>query len=425
MDDASGRQDSRGRLLGRARLMNIFGRLPQVTVRPLVDGLRRIYVSVFRGSYPETLKQRLAVVVSNLILHVHPTRVYRRSLSPTYSFGLGLISFYLFVILWVTGVFLMFYYEPSIGAAYGRIQDLNGVVPFGRVMRNLHRWGGEAMVVFVVLHMCRVFYTAAYKPPREFNWVMGVFLLILTLALSFTGYLLPWDQLSYWAITVGTSIVNYAPLVGATIRDLLLGGHFVGSEALLRFYTLHVIALPSLGVVLINYHIWRVIKDGGLAHSDAEGGVAKAPGGGAETVVHTFPLVVYLELIVLLLLTAVLLVVSVLWNAPLEQLANPQHPNNPSRAPWYFLGLQELVSYSAFWGGVVIPTALTLFLFVLPYVDHKPVGVGVWFARPRLAMNVLWTIILAGLVITIVIGMYCRGPNWAFYWPWQPWPGPD
>jgi quinol-cytochrome oxidoreductase complex cytochrome b subunit len=397
--------------------MNAFQKKPWVILRSIQESPLRFYRSIFRKNYPVTLQHRLAVVVNNLILHVHPTRVYSRSISPTCTLGLGLITFYLFVIEWVTGVFLMFYYEPSTGAAYSRIQDLDSVVTFGRVMRNIHRWGAEAMVVTVALHMCRVFYTGAYKPPREFNWVLGVTLLILTLALSFTGYLLPWDQLSFWAVTVGTNIVSYAPVLGPKVRFLLLGGDSVGSEALLRFYTLHVVAIPTVTALIINYHVWRVFKDGGLARS---------PGAQrTDTVVHTFPLVVYIELLVFVVLMAGLIVASLLFDAPLEEEANPFRPNNPSKAPWYFLGLQELVSYSAFWGGVVVPTVLTLFLLLLPYIDRRPDGVGVWFARERMGMNILWSLILVGIVVTTVIGVYWRGPNWDFYWPWQSWPGPD
>jgi quinol-cytochrome oxidoreductase complex cytochrome b subunit len=153
-------------------------------------------------------------------------------------------------------------------------------------------------------------------------------------------------------------------------------------------------------------------------------GAAAAPSERADGVVETFPTVVYIEVLVLLVVTAALLAVSILVDAPLEEEANPLYPNNPAKAPWYFLGLQELVSYSAFWGGVVIPAALTLFLLVLPYVDRKPNGVGVWFARERRGMIILWSLILAGIVVTTLIGVYCRGPNWKFYWPWQPWPGP-
>lgn len=389
---------------------------------------RRFYRSIFRGSYPASLRQQLAAVVNNLILHVHPTRVFRRSLRPETTLGLGLICFYLFIIEWVTGVYLMFYYEPSTGAAYGRILDLDYVITFGRLMRNLHRWAAEAMVVAVVLHMCRVFYTGAYKPPREFNWILGVVLLLLTLALSFTGYLLPWDQLSFWAVTVGTNIVSYAPVLGPRLRFVLLGGESVGSDALLRFYTLHVLAVPALAALIINYHIWRVVKDGGLAHPlqrHAGGEEKTAPAQRTDPVVPTFPLVVYAELLVFVVLMAGLVAASLLFDAPLEEEANPLRPSNPSKAPWYFLGLQELVSYSAFWGGVMVPTVLTLFLLFLPYLDRKAGGEGVWFARERMGMIIVWTVILAGIVVTTSIGVFLRGPNWSFYWPWQGWPGPQ
>jgi quinol-cytochrome oxidoreductase complex cytochrome b subunit len=321
----------------------------------------------------------------------------------------------------------MFYYEPSTGAAYGRILDLNYTITFGRVMRNLHRWAAEAMVVAVALHMCRVFYTGAYKPPREFNWVLGVSLLVLTLALSFTGYLLPWDQLSFWAVTVGTNIVSYAPVLGAKLRFILLGGDTVGSDALLRFYTLHVIAVPAITALVINYHIWRVIKDGGLAHPSENRGADGEPVAQpqkSDGVITTFPQVVYLELLVFLILTAGLIAASLVFNAPLEEEANPLTPSNPSKAPWYFLGLQELVGYSAFWGGVGVPTLLMIFLLALPYADRRPAGVGVWFARERAAMIVLWTVILTGILVTTALGIYFRGPNWNFYWPWENWPGP-
>ncbi len=400
--------------------MNRLKEMVNRVLRGLREAPFSLYRSIFRGNYPQTLKQQLAAVVNNLVLHVHPSRVFRRSIKPTTTFGLGLICFYLFIIEWVTGVYLMFYYEPSTGAAYARILDLDYAVTFGRLMRNVHRWAAEAMVVAVALHMCRVFYTGAYKPPREFNWVLGVTLLVLTLALSFTGYLLPWDQLSFWAITVGTNIVNYAPGLGPKLRFLLLGGDSVGSEALLRFYTLHVIAIPAVAALVINYHIWRVIKDGGLAHPLEQTPEAQR----MDPVVPTFPAVVYSELFVFVLLMAGLVAASLLFNAPLEEEANPLRPSNPSKAPWYFLGLQELVSYSAFWGGVMTPALLTLYLLGLPYFDRRVDGVGVWFARPRMGMIILWTAILIAIVALTAIGVFFRGPNWNFYWPWEGWPGP-
>jgi quinol-cytochrome oxidoreductase complex cytochrome b subunit len=207
-------------------------------------------------------------MTSNLFFHLHPVKISRASLRPTYSFGLGVISIILFGFLAVSGTLLMFYYVPSIERAYTNIVELQTEISFGQLMRNAHRWAAHLMVVAVVLHMLRVFYTGAYKPPREFNWVVGVVLLILTLGASFTGYLLPWDQLSYWAITVGTNIAGYTPVLGPQVQALLLGGPEVGQDALTRFYALHVMGVPGLMLAVMSLHLWRVRKDGGLAASD-------------------------------------------------------------------------------------------------------------------------------------------------------------
>ncbi len=230
----------------------------------------RVWRSIVRHGYPDTPLDRSLAVFSNFFLHVQPVKVHRHTLRATYTFGLGLIAFYLFVVLVVTGTFLMFYYVPSVDRAYADMKDLEFVVSFGLVLRNLHRWTAHGMVAVVFLHMCRVFYTGAYKPPREFNWVIGVLLLVVTFLLSFTGYLLPWDQLAFWAITVGTSIAGYMPLVGNRVRYFLLGGNQVGQNALLRFYVLHVMLLPIVATVLVGIHFWRIRKDGGLSKPAAE-----------------------------------------------------------------------------------------------------------------------------------------------------------
>jgi quinol-cytochrome oxidoreductase complex cytochrome b subunit len=208
-------------------------------------------------------------MTSNIFLHLHPVKVNRASLKWSYSFGLGILSVILFGILVWTGVLLMFYYVPSVERAYVTMKAIQLSVPLGQFTRNMHRWSAHAMVLVVILHMARVFYTGAYKPPREFNWIIGVSLLLFTLGASFTGYLLPWDQLAYWAITVGTNIAGYAPLAGPAARQLLLGGSEVGQNALIRFYALHVAILPTLMTLVISLHFWRVRKDGGLAASEA------------------------------------------------------------------------------------------------------------------------------------------------------------
>lgn len=217
--------------------------------------------SMIRNPDRVTTRDRAAGHWSNFFLHIYPVKIRRKELYFRYSWYLGVISLTLFVSLVVSGIYLMFVYVPSPTTAYGDIQYLQTQVAFGQYIRNVHRWSAHLMVIAVAAHMARVFYRGAYKSPREFNWVIGVVLLVLTLLFSFTGYLLPWDQLAYWAVTVGTSMAAYVPLIGGWVSDMLLGGSQVGSATLLRFYVLHVALLPTLVVVLIAVHLWRWRKD--------------------------------------------------------------------------------------------------------------------------------------------------------------------
>lgn len=228
----------------------------------------RVWKSFFRHGWPDNPLDRSLVMTTNVFFHLHPVKVNLKSLRWTYSLGLGVISTILFLELAVTGILLMFNYVPTVERAYGHMTNLQTLVPFGQLLRNMHRWGAHLMVITVVLHMVRVFYTGAYKPPRQFNWVIGVVLLLLTLGASFTGYLLPWDQLAFWAITVGTSVASYAPGLGPTLKALLLGGPEVGQESLTRFYALHIMIIPAGIALLLSVHLWRVRKDGGLAANE-------------------------------------------------------------------------------------------------------------------------------------------------------------
>jgi menaquinol-cytochrome c reductase cytochrome b subunit len=225
--------------------------------------------SIFRVSDRHTRRDRAAAHWASFFLHLYPVKVHREEIHFRYSWYLGVTSVTLFASLIVSGVYLMFFYLPSPTSAYGDIQVLQTQVGFGQFMRNVHRWSAHLMVVAVIAHMARVFYRGAYKQPREFNWVIGVVLLLMTLLLSFTGYLLPWDQLAYWAITVGTSLAAFVPLIGDEVSRVLLGGSQVSSATLLRFYVLHVALLPTLVVLLVALHLWRWRKDSTL---DAEGG---------------------------------------------------------------------------------------------------------------------------------------------------------
>jgi len=224
----------------------------------------RVWRSIFRRGPARTNRSRSLAIFGNLFLHVLPVKVREKSLRVRATYYLGSVCFFLFLILTATGILLMFYYHPAVPQAYRDMKDLRFVVSSGVFLRNLHRLAGHAMVVAVFWHMFHVFFRGGYKPPHEFNWVVGVGLLLLTLFLSYTGYLLPWDQLAFWAITVGTNIISYMPILGRPMRFLLLGGNIIGENALLRFYVLHCVVLPAVAVILIGVHLWRVQKDGGL-----------------------------------------------------------------------------------------------------------------------------------------------------------------
>src|SRR6201982_2674139 len=244
----------------------------------------QIWKSVFRHPMPVDRRNRIVVMLTNFFLHLHPVSIKKQGIALSYTWCMGGVTFFLFLVETVTGVLLMFYYRPTLEWAYNDILALRDVYSLG-IMREIHRWGAHAMVITVWLHMYRVFLTGSYKPPREFNWVIGVILLLLTLLLSFTGYLLPWDQLAIWAITVGSNMARATPFAGnegpgaallklgdiafvnnqSDARFVLLGGRFVGEAALLRFYVLHCVGLPLVAGFLMAIHFWRIRRDGGIS----------------------------------------------------------------------------------------------------------------------------------------------------------------
>ena len=221
--------------------------------------------SLVRQPYPTTSRTRALAVMNNVFLHLHPVRVKRHAVRYTYTFCLGGVSFFLFLVLTVTGLYLMFFYIPSVDRAYQDIIAIENSVAFGSLVRNMHRWGAHLMVLTVFLHMMRVFYHGAYKPPREWNWAVGTFLLFCTLWLSFTGYLLPWDQIAFWAVTVGSQMAAYAPLVPTESAFVVFGGIEVTEGTLIRFYVYHVIAFPLITAIFLTIHFWRIRKDGGIS----------------------------------------------------------------------------------------------------------------------------------------------------------------
>jgi quinol-cytochrome oxidoreductase complex cytochrome b subunit len=410
--------------------------------------------SAFRHPQTDTPRGRALQSFSNVFLHVYPVKIPKRVLRLRYSFRLGFIATVLFGILLVTGVYLMFVYTPSVGSAYGDMQHLKTSVGFGQLIRNVHRWAAHLMVLVVGLHFVRVFYAGAYKKPREFNWVIGVMLLLITLAFSFTGYLLPWDQLAYWAVTVGTNLVHYVPVFGGTLQNLLIGGQQVGQNTLLRFYALHVAVLPILLVLLLTVHIWRVRKDGFAverSHAGAFGEEATerpepAPAaqpmasaapelyGGrvrllgvvdresvteadrpVDDTVFSWPHLMVRHVVVALGTAALALLLAVSFSAPLRGLANPNLTPEPAKAPWYFAGLQELLSrFDPLVAGILIPAGAVLVFVLLPYIDRNPDT----RARGRKVAIALFSLLLAIAVTLTVIGTFFRGPGWKFIAPW-------
>lgn len=417
---------------------------------------RRIMETALRSGNPETDRTRSTFVFGNVFLHLHSVRTHRWSLRWSTTMGLGLMTTAAFLITLVTGVLLMFYYKPYPDVAYQSIKDIHFVVPTGRFMRNIHRWAANVMVIGVILHMARAFYTAAYRKPREFNWLIGMGLLAITLGLSFTGYLLPWDQLAYWAITIGANIAQSPREVtdalsiteyfdpGGFQRSLLLGSEIVGEEALIRFYLLHVMILPLALLALMSVHFWRIRKDGGLVRpADADQrlepskgavypvftqapektyqlaaivkGRTSAVGRGPENTVPSMPHLFYAELGVLMLTTLICVALSMFSDAPLKELANPSVPENPAKAPWYFLGLQELVAFSAFMGGIGVPSIVLAGLGLIPYLDRETEGTGEWFGGPG-GWALVKRAMLVGFGASILIEAFVIHYGWIREW---------
>ncbi len=415
---------------------------------------------------PRSDREAGDAIVSNFLLHALPSKVFKPSLDWSYSFWLGTVSAALFLLLIVSGLPLLFLYVPSVERAYQSVKDIEYVVTYGWWIRAVHRIGAHLMVIGVALHLVRVFLTGAYKngvgqgQRREWNWVIGVVMLLVTLFLSFTGYLLPWDQLAFWAVTVGTNIASSVPVVGPKIRELLIGGRAIEQATLIRFYVLHVIMLPLGLGVLFGYHMWRVRKDGGLARADralldkpaatpvtptktytllgvtrgtaptVRASSLEAP----DTTVNAVPDAMRRTLIVTLATFALVSILASAIQSPLEEPANPLVTPNPAKAPWYFLWLQEIVTITtvriggftlngAFIGGVVLPGLLVALMTVWPWLDRSPASVTArWLPRERRTQNLVFLLIALSIMVFMVIGMFMRGPSWGFYWPWEAWP---
>lgn len=348
---------------------------------PIPTLIRRLQERLMPKQLPVDSRGRMRMVLDTLVFHIHPPKVPARTLKWTFTWGLGGMSAVLFGVLGITGLLLEMNYTPSPPQAYLDIINLRTNVWFGSLIRNTHHWAGNFMVVVAVLHMLRVFFTGAHRSPRELNWLIGMAMLLLVLAANFTGYLLPWDQLAFWAITVGTGVIEYVPIVGPFLSRLLLGGPEVGKQTLLAFYSMHISFIPIALVFLMSLHFWKVRKDGGglvipkSVEEDAVGNLEK---------VTTIPYLVRRELVLAVTGILILFIWSSLLSAPLEEIANPTVSPNPAKAPWYFMGLQELLlHFHPLVGAIIIPGLGLAAFALLPFYDLDTNSTGVYFRSRR------------------------------------------
>ncbi len=330
----------------------------------------------FVDSVVQTERQRRQSRRGSLVFHLHPPTLPQRTLRLSLTWGLGGMGLVLVLLLALTGTLLLFVYEPFPGSAYISIHTLQDEVLFGQLVRNIHHWSANLLVIVSLLHLLRVFFTGGFYAPRQFNWLIGLGLFGLVLAANFTGYLLPWDQLSYWAITICTGMIEYLPWLGPGLQKWVRGGAEIGPRTLLIFFTVHTALIPVLLVVAMPFHFWRVRKAGGVV-------VPPPPEGSEEerpARVPSVPHLVLRELVLGLLLIAFVLLIAVLFNAPLAGEANPGMSPDPAKAPWYFLGIQELLfHFHPLFAVLVIPLALVLGLLLIPYLRYAETAPGTWF----------------------------------------------
>ena len=332
------------------------------------------------------MQQNYRSLFNSLLLHFRPRTVPERTLRLTLTWGLGGMAAVLVFLLFGTGLLLKFVYEPFPDRAYESILYLQQNVVFGQLIRNIHHWSGNVLLFMAFLHLLRVFFTGAFHPPRQFNWIIGLTLFCTILLSAFTGYLLPWDQLAFWAITICSTMLEYLPGAGSWVQGLILGGPEVGPTTLSNFYAIHTAVLPAVILSLLPFHFWRIRKAKGLV-------VPRSPEEDTKTrgpVVDTIPNLLVREIVVAIVLIACILVISMIFNAPLVDKANPGLSPNPTKAPWYFLGIQEmLMHFHPLFSLFIIPTLAALGLFAVPYLRYQTNTAGIWFCSPtgrRLAL---------------------------------------
>lgn len=376
---------------------------------------RRVWRSVLRASLrPRDDADRKRIVLSHFVLHFRPIRLPVKNLRYTHTWGLGGMSATLFSLLAATGLLMIFVYEPSPLSAYASVIALRDHVFFGKLVRNIHFWSANFIIAIVALHLLRVYFTGAYHGARQFNWVLGLLLFACVLASNFTGYLLPWDQLSYWAITIVTGMLGYVPAIGGWLQGIARGGSEIGASTLVDYYAVHTTVLPALVIVLMGFHFWRVRKAGGVVvPRSTEESADPAP----ETAL-TLPHLLLRELAAALALVAFVMIVALVFDAPLGEPANPGMSPNPAKAPWYFVGFQELLlHFDPLFSVVVIPFLAGLGLFLLPYIRYERDTSGIFMMSRAGRRMAAWAAAGAAIVTPLWIA---ADEHWLDFAGWLP-----
>ena len=366
-----------------------------------LDLFQRIRYSIFPGTLqrPE-YRERYRNFFNSLILHFRPRSVQERTLRFTLTWGLGGMAVVLVCMLFGTGLMLKFVYQPVPDRAYESIIHLQNNVFFGQLIRNIHHWSGNLLLIIVFLHFLRVFFTGAFYPPRQFNWIIGLAMFLAVLTSNITGYLLPWNQLAFWAITICTGMLEYIPGIGEWLQGLVRGGSEIGPATLSIFFAIHTAVIPVCLLILMPFHFWRVRKAGGLV-------IPRRPDedeGCEDEKVPTIPNLILREIVVALVLMAVIMVISVLFNASLGVKANPGLSPNPTKAPWYFAGIQELLlHFHPLFALFIIPILMMIALLSIPYFNYQANTAGVWFASLKGRSMAVGTALVAIIVTPIGI----------------------
>jgi quinol-cytochrome oxidoreductase complex cytochrome b subunit len=340
----------------------------------------------------------------SFFLHLHPPTIPWREARFRYTFGLGGLAVFLFLSLILTGALELFYYVPSAEGANASLQTLTFLVPFGWLVRALHFWAAQGLVVVCLLHMLRVVLTGSYKPPRAFNWVLGAVLLVVVLFLDFTGYALRWDDRVAWAVLVGTNLIGSIPGIGPMLHATIVGGAQLGAATIVRFYAWHIfgLALPGFGVLV--WHLFRIRRDGGISRPESDrGDRTESPGSPAPRRISRSELLAR-EVLAALVATIALVALSLVAPPGLGGPIDLAKPPPEATAPWFFIWVQRLLRLGdPVVLGVGLPILLLVLLISVPFVlDRSRTGVAVWFNREgRLAQAyvLLTVVLLVGLTL--------------------------